>query len=71
MSCFFLLFDQLDVYKLELAMRLREYAVHADYAHIRGYVHAGAAQNPLPHEPRKKAKVEEFWRLERRQELEM
>ena len=33
-------------------MRLREYAVHADYA-----------QNPLPHEPNIKAKNEEFWRF--------
>ena len=26
--------------QLELAMRLREYAVRADYAHIRHYAHA-------------------------------
>ena len=51
-------------------MQLREYAVHADYAHICKYTHADAAQNPLPHEPHIKAKNEEFWRLEGRQELD-
>ena len=40
---------------LELAMRLREYAVHADCAHICKYAHAYAAQNP--HEPHIKAKL--------------
>ena len=29
-----------DEFSVELAMRLREYAVHADYAHIREYAHA-------------------------------
>ena len=29
---------------IKLAMRLREYAVHADYAHIRKYAHAAAAK---------------------------
>ena len=48
-------------------MPLREYAVHADNEHNR---HADAAQNPRPHEPHIKAKNEEFWRLEGRQELD-
>ena len=32
-----------DLFKVELAMRLRECAVHADYAHVREY--ADAAEN--------------------------